>query len=121
MDRPLLKTPDSSKSTTSTCGNTRMVLTTRQCPAPSLQTRCCPPQLVCRSGPLSRRQNHTCVAARARCRLARIWRLLQRTGQYVIDVARCEPVYNVHVRQHTYGLDDATVARIYKQDAVRPN
>src|SRR5256885_373995 len=30
LDTPLLKTPDSRKSTTSTCGNTRMVLTTRQ-------------------------------------------------------------------------------------------
>jgi hypothetical protein len=39
---------------------------------------------------------------------------LQRLGHTVIEDARFEEVYNEHVRQHKYGFDDATVARVGK-------
>src|SRR5437867_3467437 len=46
--------------------------------------------------------------------MSAVMETLQRNGQTVIEDARFEQVYNEHVRQHTYGFDDATVARIGK-------
>src|SRR5438552_17530133 len=46
--------------------------------------------------------------------MSAVMETLQRIGHTVIEDARFEEVYNEHVRQHTYGFDDATVVRVGK-------
>src|SRR5438309_4459490 len=46
--------------------------------------------------------------------MSAVMETLQRVGHTVIEDARFEEVYNEHVRQHTYGFDDATVVRVGK-------